>query len=89
MANQTVMRRVNVTADYAPLSAVPLVVSVCISCPPGNGAAVEFLGDDGSDVPWIPGQWVEFRHVDLSQIQVKGTPGDTVVILGWAGGSRD
>jgi len=89
MANQTVMRKVNVAGDYAPLSTVPIVATVCISCPPGNAAAVMFLGDDGSDVPWIPGQWAEFRHVDLSLIQVKGTPGDTVVVVGWAGGLHD
>jgi len=80
--NNTIMRQIDVTAVYQPLVADRLVATVTISCPPGNAAAVSFKGDDGSDVPWQPGEWHTLRSVDLSAIQIKGTVGDTVTLVG-------
>jgi len=80
--NNTIMRKITVTSSYQPLSPGRLVGSVTISTPPGNGGNVTFLGDDGSDVPWVPGEWHAFRSVDLAAIQVKGTAGDVVTIVG-------
>jgi len=80
--NSVLMRVVDVTEEYQPLASERTVVTVTISCPPGNSANVLFKGDDGSDVPWLPGEWHEFRSVDLHDIQVKGTVGDTVTIVG-------
>ena len=80
--NNTIMRKIDVTADYAPLSSESLVGSVTISCLPTNAGDVYFKGDDGSDVPWKPGQWIDFQRVDLSEIKVKGTPGDVVTVIG-------
>lgn len=80
--NNVIMRKTVVTADYQPLVTERLVGSVTISTPPGNADNVQFRGDDGSDVPWIPGEWHEFRSIDLSSVLVKGTPGDTVTIVG-------
>jgi hypothetical protein len=68
--------------DYKPLSTVPLVGTFTISCPPANTASVLFKGDDGSDVPWVAGEWHSLVRVDLSQIQVKGAAGDTVTVVG-------
>jgi hypothetical protein len=82
MPNNTVMRHIAVTAGYAPLSDARLVASVTVSAPPTNSAAVYFRGDDGSDVPWQPGEWHVLRSVDLSTIEVKGTPGDVVTVVG-------
>ena len=70
------------TAGYQPLVAARLVGSVTISCPPGNAGNVTFRGDDGGEVPWIPGEWHTFRSIDLSAVQVKGTAGDVVSIVG-------
>ena len=70
------------TANYEPLSASSLMGSVTISCPPDNAGNVFFKGDDGSDVPWIPGEWHEFARVNLNDIQVKGTAGDVVTVVG-------
>jgi len=81
--NGVIMRKVVVQASYTNL--VPesrLVGCVTISCPPANAASVNFKGDDGSDVPWVPGQWHEFMNVDLKDFQIKGTPGDVVTIVG-------
>ena len=76
------MRQIDVTADYQPLVADRLVATVTISCPPGNADVVVFLGDDGSDVPWQPGEWHTLHRVDLSAIQIKGTVGDFVTVVG-------
>jgi len=80
--NNIIMRTVTVTADYQPLSAVSLVGSVTISTSPDNAGGVFFRGDDGSDVPWRPGTWFDFRSVDLATIFVKGIPGDVVSVIG-------
>lgn len=80
--NNIIMRKIVVTAEYQPLAAKQLVGSMTISTPPGNAADVVFKGDDGSDVPWPPGCWHDFRSIDLSAVQVKGTPGDVVTVVG-------
>ena len=80
--NNVVMRKITVTADYQALVSTSLVASVTISTPPTNSANVLFKGDDGSDVPFVPGEWHEFRSIDLAGIQVKGSPGDVVSVVG-------
>lgn len=81
--NNVIMRKVIVTANYQPLSATSLIGSVEISAAPSNVANVFFKGDDGSDVPWVAGEFHGgFKSVDLNTIQVKGTPGDVVTIVG-------
>ena len=80
--NNIVMRRIEVTADYQPVSNVQLIASVTISCLPTNGGTVYLRGDDGSDVPWVPGEWHVFKNVNLGEIVVKGTPGDVVTVIG-------
>ena len=57
--NNVIMRKIVVTSDYQSLVAEQLIGSVTISTPPTNAGNVLFKGDDGSDVPWIPGQYVE------------------------------
>lgn len=81
-SNNTVMRKVDVGAAYAPLSETSLIASVEISALPGNAANVLFKGDDDSDVPWVPGEFHKFERVDLSEILVKGTVGDSVTVIG-------
>jgi hypothetical protein len=43
---------------------------------------VYFRGDDGSDVPWISGEWHSLKSVDLADIYIKGTAGDVVTVVG-------
>ena len=80
--NNFIMRKIDVTGSYQPLVTDSLVGTVTISCPPTNTTPVQFKGDDGSDVPWLAGEWHELHSVDLAEIQVKGTPGDVVTIVG-------
>jgi len=80
--NNVIMRKIVVTDAYQPLADASLVGSVTITCAPGNAAPVAFQGDDGSDVPWAAGEFHSFRSVDLATIQVKGTAGDVVTVVG-------
>ena len=82
MPNNVLMRKVVVTDAYQPLTAASTVVTVTVSALPSNAGQVYLRGDDGSDVPWIPGEWHEFRSVDLAEIEIKGTPGDVVTVVG-------
>lgn len=80
--NNTIMRAIEVTDQFQPLVQDRLVGSITISCPPTNTNDVIFLGDDGSEVPWLPGEWHSFQRIDLAEVQVKGTPGDVVTVVG-------
>ena len=80
--NNTLMRKITVGSGYQPLATVRTVASGTISCPPTNSGTVYFRGDDGTDVPWTQGEWHEFVAVNLADIQVKGTPGDVVTVIG-------
>lgn len=80
--NSIVMRRIVVTAEYQPLSASRLVGSFEVSAIPSNSTSIVFRGDDGSDVPWVPGEFHHFQRIDLARLSVKGTPGDAVTVIG-------
>lgn len=80
--NNVIMRKIAVTPVYTPLVVSKLIGSVTISTPPTNSGQVQFRGDDGLDVPWVPGEWHEFVAVNLADIKVKGTPGDVVTVVG-------
>jgi hypothetical protein len=80
--NNVIMRKIAVSSSYAPLVSGSLVGTFTISCPPANSGPVNFLGDDGSDIPWVASEWHIFKHVDLAAIKIKGTAGDVVTVVG-------
>lgn len=80
--NNVIMRKIDVTVSYAPLADSGVVASVTISTPPTNVANVLFKCPDGQDIPWVPGEWHDFRHVNLADIEIKGTAGDMVTVIG-------
>ena len=80
--NNVIMRKIDVTASYTPLATEKTVVTVTISAPPTNAANVLFKGDDGSDVLFVPGEWHRFKSINLADIQIKGTVGDVVTLVG-------
>ncbi|MCK6470877.1 MAG: hypothetical protein L6Q38_02480 [Nitrospira sp.] len=81
--NNVVMRIVEVTDQFAPLTDKEVeVASVEVSTPPTNNAPVLFMGDDGSEVPWVPGEWHGFQRINLADLKVKGNPGDKVTVVG-------
>ncbi len=82
MPNNVILRAVEVTEDYRPLSPARLVATVEISTPPANAGPVFFRGNAGEDVAFQPSEWHTFKSVDLSGLFVKGTPGDVVTVIG-------
>jgi hypothetical protein len=80
--NNVVMRRIVLSEEYRPLVERSLVATVDVSAPPGNAGPVFFLGDDGTDVPWIAGEWHLLVRVDLSTIKVRGVLGDLLTVVG-------
>jgi len=82
--NNVILRKINLTGDWQPLSAVRLVGSVTIATPPANAGNVLFrtVGEPAQEVAWVPGEWYDFHRIDLSEIQVKGTVGDVVTLVG-------
>ena len=57
--NNVIMRKIAVASSYGPLVSGSLVGTFTISCSPSNSGPVNFLGDDGADVPWVAGEYVE------------------------------
>jgi hypothetical protein len=82
--NNVILRRIDVTGDWQPLSVVRLVGTVTISTPPDNGGAVLFRTTDepAHEVPWVAGEWHTFHRVDLAGIEVKGSVGDVISVVG-------
>lgn len=80
--NNFIIRKITVTTSYQSLISTKFTASVTISCPPTNTGNVLFKGDDGTDVPWMPGEWHEFRSVNLNEMQIKGNTGDSVTVIG-------
>ncbi len=81
-ANAIVMRTKTLTTSYTALGSHPNDVTVDVTCPSTNSGVVYFEGDDASDVPWQPGETHNLSGVDLSAINVKGTAGDKVTVIG-------
>jgi hypothetical protein len=79
--NNVIMRSQTVTTSYVPLAESETICSCTISVPLGS-SVVYFEGDDGSEVPWQGGEYHRFQSIDLSEIRIKGTAGDTVTIVG-------
>ena len=80
--NNIIMFKVVLSEEYQPLVESRLVGTVDVSAPPSNVGPVSFLGMNGEDVFWIAGEWHSLVRVNLSEIQVKGTPGDIVTVIG-------
>ena len=80
--NNVIMRKVDVTENYTPLVSEKTVCTVTISAPPTNVGNVFFKADDGSDVFFLPGEWHCLVRVNLADIQIKGTVGDVVTLVG-------
>ena len=84
--NNVIMRTITLTDQYQPLSnKAREVASVDITVVPGNqGTAYFICGDPLSQagVAWIGGEYHPFYRVNLSEIKVRGTPGDQITVIG-------
>jgi hypothetical protein len=82
MANGIIMRTVEVTDEYAPLSPVPLIGTVNISALPTNSGPVFFKAGENEEAWFMPGEYHQFIRIPIHSISIKGTAGDMVTIIG-------
>lgn len=80
--NNVIMRTVPVETTFKPLSPTALVGSFEICVPPGNAGPVTFRCPDGGMVEWVAGETHFFRRIDLRDIEIMGTAGDVVTVVG-------
>lgn len=81
--NALVAKKIVLTAAYVPVSASTKVSSCALLAASDNAGVAYIRGDDGAtDVPIPRGIAFRLEGVDLSQIYLKGTLNDVVVLLG-------
>ncbi len=82
MANSIILRTVEVTEEWRPLSPEPLVGTVDVSTPPTNSGPVFFKAGVGEEAWFLPGEFHAFQRIPIHSVFVKGTAGDMVTIIG-------
>lgn len=82
MANNLIVRRVEVTPVFRRLSEVELIGTVDISTPPFNPGLVFMKGDDGGEVEFVSGECHQLVRVDLRDVWVRGDVGNVVTVIG-------
>jgi hypothetical protein len=80
--NNIIARKVELTTSWQALASENTVASVTITAPTYNAGHVILKGDTGDEVPLQAGEWHQLEHVNLAEIEVKGTLGDIVTIVG-------
>jgi hypothetical protein len=81
--NNIIMLKITTNGSAQPLSATKLIASVTISCPPSNVyQAFLKVGTSGTEVPWVPGEWHEFKSIDLNMVYVRGFSPDVITVIG-------
>ena len=80
--NNTYFAKVDVTADYQALAAGRTVLTVTLSALPTNAAVVYLKNAAGQEVPLQPGEWHTLVGVNLAELEVKGTVGDSATLVG-------
>lgn len=82
MKNAFIQRTVTLSAVYQKVSAESLVASGELLCAIGNAGDVTVKDAEGVELVWKAGEYHELYSVDLSTIEVKGTPGDKFIFVG-------
>lgn len=82
MANNVVLKTIELTAEFQPLAASSLVATVTLSAPPGNSDSVTLRTPDGAEADIEPGEWHTLHRVDLARIEAKGETDDTLSVVG-------
>jgi hypothetical protein len=81
--NNVVMFKIAVNSGTQQVSPTRLIASVTLSCPPTNTGTVYLkVGTGGAEVPWVPGEWHEFKNIDLSTLYVRGLAPDVITVIG-------
>lgn len=82
MANNVVLKTIELTGDFQPLTDASLVATVTLSAPPDNTASATLRTPNGSEVNFMPGEWHTLHRVDLAHLEAKGDAGDTLSLVG-------
>ena len=80
--NNLIARKITLTTSWQSLAGEKTVASVTVTAPTANAGNVLLDGDTGDEVPLEPGEWHEFKNINLADLQVKGTAGDIVTVVG-------
>lgn len=85
MPRPILIQSITVSAAWQPLAASRTVMTASITTSPSNTQPVQFRVDGGASVPWPAGVANTLVGVDLSRIEVSGTSGDAVLLVGGMG----
>jgi hypothetical protein len=81
--NNLILRRIEATPEWRPLSPVPLVGTVDLSAPPSNSGPVFLRAGPGEEVYLIPSEYHQLVRVALDSIEVRSdTPGNEITLIG-------
>ncbi len=80
--NNLIARKITVTDEFQALASEKTIATVTVSVLPNNSGEVLLLGDTADEVPLQPGEWHTLQSVNLADIQIKGTSGDVITIIG-------
>ena len=83
MPNNLILRKIEVTPEWKPLSPVPLVGTVDVSAPPSNSGPVFIRSGKGEESFFIPAEFHCFQRVALDKVEVRSdTPGNELTLIG-------
>lgn len=85
MAARLISLRVVLADSYIPLSSTTLVGSVTITNEGSHTAYLVGSTETYADIELGTGKQIRLNGVDLSTIQVKGTAGEIVTVIGQTG----
>ena len=80
--NNIIARKIDLTADFSPLATKRTIATITITSPLSNSDVIYLRGDTAQEVPLSPGEHHTLRRVNLADIQVKGSVGDILTLVG-------
>jgi hypothetical protein len=86
MPRKALFRTIEVGDEWQPLSETSLIAKFEVLTPPSNSSNVLIRRVGETDqAAMIPAQFQAFESVDLSSIEVQGSDGDVIQVIGQEG----
>ena len=82
MPNNLILRVVELTEEFKPLSSQSLIGTVTISAPPSNTGPVFLRAGPGEEAWLVNGECHLLHRIELSSLEAKGAPGNVLTIIG-------
>lgn len=76
------MKSISLTAAYQKLATERTVLTVTIIANPLNVGVMQIRVDGGTAANWPKGVSNSFAGIDISRIEVKGSAGDSLLVVG-------